>query len=289
MIIIKALMFYRCRKLFCGLLFIIVLSPPASMAGSRILGTGGINSVEGAAGGGVTPWAVISGYSSSDEWSATVNYSRVSLDDFDLDVKAVSFSYNNRLEVAFSKQALDVNPLNAQINQDIVSAKVRLYGDIIYGDLPQVSLGLLYKANQVFSIPQLLGAADDSGTDVYIAMSKLFLHGPGEYNWLVNASTRYSNANQNGLLGFGDSTDSDKRWLAEGSVVVLPTESLAVGIEYRQQPDNLQSVKENAWKDIFIAWFVNKNFSITAAYVDLGDIAGLKDQTGYYVNFQGYF
>ena len=69
----------------------------------------------------------------------------------------------------------------------------------------------------------------------------------------------------------------------------MPREDIAVGMEYRQQPNVLASVEEDSWKDFFIAWFVNKHLSISAAYVDLGSIAGLPDQTGYYINFQGYF
>ncbi|RDX35785.1 DUF3034 family protein [Kangiella sp. HD9-110m-PIT-SAG07] len=258
-------------------------------AGSRILATSGLNSVEGTAGGGITPWAVISGYSSSDEWSATAHYSAVRLDDFDLDVTGASISYDNRFEVSFARQELDVLPLNTTIEQHIYSVKTRLYGDIIYGDWPQISAGIIRKENKDFAVPQLLGARDDSGTDYYLAASKLFLHGVGGYNWLFNASARYSNANQNGLLGFGDVNKSDKEWLAEASFAVMPTETVAVGMEYRQQPNVLAAAREDSWRDIFVAWFVNKNLSVSAAYVDLGSIAGLPDQKGYYINFQGYF
>ncbi|GAA4356842.1 DUF3034 family protein [Kangiella marina] len=269
--------------------FLVGLHSTDLAAGSRILATSGINTVEGAAGGGITPWAVISGYSSSDEWSATGHYSAVRLDDFDLDVLGASVSYNNRIEVSVTKQSLDVIPLNTSIEQQIFSVKARLYGDIIYGSWPQISAGIIHKDNQDFAVPQLLGARDDSGTDYYLAASKLVLHGVGGYNWLFNASARYSNANQNGLLGFGDVNNSEKKWLAEASFAVLPREDLAIGMEYRQQPNVLASVEEDSWKDFFVAWFVNKNLSISAAYVDLGTIAGLPDQTGYYINFQGYF
>ena len=41
-------------------------SAPAA-AGDRVLGTWGVNQVEGAAGGGLTPWAVIAGQGSSNQ------------------------------------------------------------------------------------------------------------------------------------------------------------------------------------------------------------------------------
>ena len=258
-------------------------------ADSRLIATGGINNVEGSAGGGIIPWSVISGYSSSDEWSFTTNVSRVDIDDFQLDNLNFSVSYNNRFELSYAQQDLDVHPLNLNIKQEIIGAKVRLYGDVLYTDMPQISLGVAHKSNKHPDVPFLLGAGDDSGTDYYVSAAKVFLNGPGGYNWLTNLNLRYTDANQNGLLGFGRAGADTKTWVTEAAVAFLPTESVAVGVEYRQQPESLNSVKEDAWKDFFVAWFINKNVSVTAAYVDLGSIAGLPDQTGYYINFQGYF
>jgi hypothetical protein len=48
-------------------------------------------------------------------------------------------------------------------------------------------------------------------------------------------------------------------------------------------------LKEEAWKDIFIAWAPSKNVSLTLAYVDLGRIIpGItpKKQTGVYLSGQ---
>ena len=69
-----------------------------------------------------------------------------------------------------------------------------------------------------------------------------------------------------------------------------------MGIEFRAKPDNLnQSVlgtgalKEDDWKDVFIAWAPNKHFSLTAAWVDLGRIAPAlqpRRQTGSYLSAQ---
>ena len=258
-------------------------------ADSRLIATGGINNIEGSAGGGIIPWSVISGYSSSDEWSFTTNVSRVDIDDFQLDNLNFSVSYDNRFELSYAQQDLDVHPLNLNIKQEIIGAKVRLYGDVLYTDMPQISLGVAHKSNKHPDVPFLLGAGDDSGTDYYVSAAKVFLNGPGGYNWLTNLNLRYTDANQNGLLGFGRAGADTKTWVTEAAVAFLPTESVAVGVEYRQQPESLNSVKEDAWKDFFVAWFINKNVSVTAAYVDLGSIAGLPDQTGYYINFQGYF
>jgi hypothetical protein len=48
-------------------------------------------------------------------------------------------------------------------------------------------------------------------------------------------------------------------------------------------------LKEDDWKDVFIAWAPNKHFSLTAAWVDLGHIAPAaqpKRQDGAYLSAQ---
>ena len=50
------------------------------------------------------------------------------------------------------------------------------------------------------------------------------------------------------------------------------------------------ALREDDWKDIFIAWAPSKNVSLTLAYVDLGRIApalvGNRKQTGVYLSTQ---
>mgnify|MGYP000524755415 CR=1 FL=1 len=63
---------------------------------------------------------------------------------------------------------------------------------------------------------------------------------------------------------------------------------LAVGVEYRQKPDNL-GAKEEDWKSAFVAWMPNKTISLTAGYIDLGEIAGSEEQDGLYFSIMGTF
>ncbi|MDP1931747.1 MAG: DUF3034 family protein, partial [Gammaproteobacteria bacterium] len=49
----------------------------------------------------------------------------------------------------------------------------------------------------------------------------------------------------------------------------------------------LSALKEDSATDIFVAWLPSKRFSVTAAWVDLGEIAGAPDQTGFYLSIQG--
>ena len=90
-----------------------------------------------------------------------------------------------------------------------------------------------------------------------------------------------------GLLGFGG-PNQNRQWMLEGSVAVLLSRHLALGAEYRQKPDNLGLVEDD-WRDVFVAWFPGKHVSVTAAYVDLGSIAGIDNQDGWYLSVMGYF
>ena len=63
---------------------------------------------------------------------------------------------------------------------------------------------------------------------------------------------------------------------------------IAVGVEYREKSNNL-GLGEQDWQDVFVAWFPNKYVSVTAAWLDLGSIAGAKDQTGWYLSVTGYW
>ncbi|HCD56780.1 MAG TPA: DUF3034 domain-containing protein, partial [Halieaceae bacterium] len=59
-----------------------------------------------------------------------------------------------------------------------------------------------------------------------------------------------------------------------------------IGAEYRQKPDQLQSVTEDDWADVFVGWFPNKRFAAVVAWTELGDIAGLASQSGWYLSLQ---
>jgi len=104
---------------------------------------------------------------------------------------------------------------------------------------------------------------------------------------VLNATARYTDANQFGILGFG-AAGKDKSVQFEGSAAWLASPRLALGAEYRSKPDNL-GIKEDDAFDVFAAYAVNKNLSVTAAYVDLGDIVTFKNQRGFYLSLQAGF
>ncbi|WP_038051159.1 DUF3034 family protein [Thioalkalivibrio sp. ALJ1] len=269
---------------------LIAVSVPVSAdTGGRLLATGGGTQIEGAAGGGLVPWAVIAGYGAEDEFGADATVSYATTRDLDLSVLALSVGFDNRFELSFGHQRLDVGPLDTQVRQNVFGAKMRLAGDLIYTDMPQISLGVQHKRQQDFVIPSALGARSSSGTDVYLSASKLFLAGPGGRSLLLNGTVRATNANETGLLGFGGAENDSHRLVGEASAALFLSRNTAIGVEYRQKRANLSGVDEDDWWDVFIGYFPNKNFSVIGAFVDLGSVAGLERQSGAYVSLQASF
>ncbi|HSP00418.1 MAG TPA: DUF3034 family protein, partial [Thioalkalivibrio sp.] len=142
------------------LLLLEALAMTQAPAGGRLLAPGGATQLEGAAGGGIVPWAVIAGYGTEDEWGADLSLSHVRSRDLALNVASVSAGFANRLELSAATQALDVDPLDLQIRQDVFGAKLRLTGDLVYTAMPQISAGIQYKRVRDFDVPRTLGARD---------------------------------------------------------------------------------------------------------------------------------
>lgn len=272
------------------------LACDSPVARSRSLATGGATTIEGAAGGGIVPMAVISGYGAQEEWSATAFASHVDTRDYQLEVFGGSWSWRNRIELSVAQQKLGHDSLTAALNlptdsisQRILSAKVRIAGDLIYTAMPQVSLGVQHKKNLDFLVPGAVGANKDSGNDLNLTTTKLFLGGFLNRNFLLNANFRYTNSNQLGLVGFGGDKNDDKAWMTELTTAVLLNKHWLVGSEYRQKPDNLSFIREDDWRTAFVGWFPNKRIALVAAWVDLGEVASFDNQTGWYLSLQGSF
>ncbi|MDH0141715.1 DUF3034 family protein [Aquipseudomonas alcaligenes] len=275
----------------CGLL-------PA-LAGAeqgRLLATGGATSIDGAAGGGILPWAVIAGYGEEGEWGGSSFLTRVETGDYRLDVGGLALSYGNRVELSYARQRFDLGTLARDLNlpdnslsQDILGLKLRLFGDLIYDRLPQVSLGIEHKRQRDFRVPGLVGAERDEDSEAYLAASRLLLGGAFGYNLLLSGNLRYSRANELGLLGFGGDRRDKHSVLKEGAIAVLLNPRWVVGVEYREKPDNLGFAGESDWSDLFVGYFPNKHLSVVLAYARLGEIAGLDNQDGVYLSLQGSF
>ncbi|MGJ7459030.1 DUF3034 family protein [Halomonas sp. MA07-2] len=271
-----------------GLALLLAVVNPAA-ADSRLLGTGGVTAVEGAAGGGLSPWGVLTGTASEGEWSITTTRTAARLDDYRLDVSGIATNWNDRMEVSYARQRLGLDTLGGQLDQDILGLKLKLLGDVLYHPWGIWSLGVQHKELVDGQLPLAVGARDTRGNDVYLAGSKLFFDALAGRNLLANLTLRSTKANQGGLLGFGGDRKASRSLVAEGSLGLFLSPSWVVGAEYRQKPDNLDFAGEDDWQSLYTAFFFNKHVSLTGAWLDLGSIAGLDDQGGGYLSLQVAF
>jgi hypothetical protein len=261
----------------------------------RLLATSGVTQVEGAGGGGLVPWALITGYGTNDGIGANVHDTTIYLPNFTLESVGTAVGLYDRVELSYAHIWLDTREAGERlgigrgftINEDVAGLKLRLLGDAVYDQdrwLPQVAAGLQFKSNDDHAVLHAIGASQPQGVDYYLAATKLFL----AQSLLANVTVRLTKANQFGLLGFG----GDKGGYSpefEGSLAYLWTRRLAVGAELRTKPNNLGFAHEGPAYDIFGAYFFNKNISATLAYIDLGDVARQGRQNGVYLSIQAGF
>jgi hypothetical protein len=288
----RALKQHKMKKigLSIGLAMGVLMTIPAAQAeNGRLLATGGATQIEGSAGGGIVPWALISGYGTEDEIGGTAFLTNVRVPNYDLVSTGVAVGLYDRVELSYAHQRLNLDSTvlsglgigAISLNQDIFGAKVKVVGDAIFAQnslLPQISVGMQYKRNTDYDfVPKAIGAASSSGTDFYVAATKVFLGGLAGRNVLLNGTVRMSKANQMGLLGFGSATDNNYHPTFEGSVGVFldPANTWLIGAEYRGMHDNQLAggaLKQDAYKDAYVAYIPNKRFALVAAYADLGNL-----------------
>lgn len=334
----------------CFAVVLLAASAPALSSGGKLLGTGGVTQFEGAGGGGLTPWALITGNGTAEEIGASSHLTYLTTSDYDLTSTGVGVGFYDRFELSLTRQRLDIDssiiastagalvgalepllgppgdltPASTRVEMDIIGAKLRLFGDAVYAQdsfMPQVSLGVQHKRNGDFDsgvqapylgevgVPALLGARDDSGTDYYLSATKVFLGVPAGRNLLLNATLRATRANAYGLLGFGREVvnpldgqllDRDNGYDLEYglSAAMFVHPNVVIGTEYRSQSNRLDNQpvlgllgaprlarEDDAW-DAFIAWLPNKHFSVTGAYVDLGNLPFQPDSRAAYLSLK---
>jgi hypothetical protein len=277
----------------------------------KLLLTGGVSTIEGAAGGGLTPWAVIGSNATEGEIGGSAYATHVGTKDYGLNIYGAAIGIHDRYELSIAQQDFNTRGTGAalglpglHLKQTIVGAKVRVLGDAVLDSdtwMPQVAVGIQYKTLGSTGLDATLDAlgAKRHGVDFYVSATKLLL---GQ-SLLLNGTLRATKANQNGLLGYGATLGGQENGYTlqpELSVAYLLRKDLAVGVEYRFMRNRLETAGRAAglgdglragdWKDIFIAWAPSKNFSLTLAYVDLGVIVpattASRKQTGYYVSAQ---
>jgi DUF3034 family protein len=224
----------------------------------KVLLTGGVSMVDGAGGGGITPWAAITGYETRDGINGDLHYTYVNLPELSVNSFGAAVGFYDRVELSYANDVLTtgstyntvglalqtvngltgaattgIEPWNTTIRMNVVGAKVRLIGEAIYDSdnlIPQVAVGGFYKWNDNKDLLKTLGADKANDYELYMAVTKIFF----PISTLINVTGRYTSANQTGLVGFGAQGDDKKQFRVEGSIAYLLAKNTAIGGEFQQ-------------------------------------------------------
>ena len=278
-------------------------SPQEDGRHGKLLLTGGVSSVDGSAGGGLTPWALTGTYATEGQWGLSAFVTRLRTQDYGFWGGGLALSGDDRWELSLARQNFDTGATGTalglpglRLKQDVLAAKWRLAGEALLDSdsaWPQLALGVQMRRLDAAGLAPTLAAlgARTRDTEFTLSATKLLL-GPG---LLLNGTLRWSRANQNGLLGFGSTASPARSLQPEVSIAWLLRRDLAVGAEYRRMPDKLNpsalgdGLAADDWKDVFIAWAPNKTASLTVAWADLGRIVPAvapRPQRGLYLSVQ---
>lgn len=278
-------------------------SPQQDGRHGKLLLTGGVSSVDGSAGGGLTPWALTGTYATEGQWGLSAFVTRLRTQDYGLWGGGLALSGDDRWELSLARQDFDTGATGTalglpglRLKQDVLAAKWRLAGEALLDSdsaWPQLALGVQMRRLDAAGLAPTLAAlgARTRDTEFTLSATKLLLE-PG---LLLNGTLRWSRANQNGLLGFGSTASPARNLQPEVSIAWLLRRDLAVGAEYRRMPDKLNpsalgdGLAADDWKDVFVAWAPTKTASLTLAWADLGRIVPAvtpKPQRGLYLSVQ---
>jgi hypothetical protein len=194
-----------CLVLLAALLLLV---SRAAGPGDRLHATDGVTQIEGAAGGGLTPWALVAGHGTRDQIGVTASFTRADPTDFDLQATGVAVGLCDRVEISYARQELGLGDTvpGQTIAMDPGRLELRVIGDAVCDQdrwLLQIAVGVQYKHNLDMAVPMLPGAKDGSGVGWCLAATKAWLGGFFGHNLLLNGTLRATRAKQLGLLGFG--------------------------------------------------------------------------------------
>ena len=143
------------------------ITAKAESFSNKLLLTGGVSQVEGSAGGGLTPWAIIGGYGTNNEIGDNIHYTYAPTDEFKLQTYGVTVGIYDRVELSLAEQKFDIGNLRSKVDpavaplvgganvinrdelsQTIVGVKVHVFGEAVLDAdtwMPQVAVGMQYK------------------------------------------------------------------------------------------------------------------------------------------------
>jgi hypothetical protein len=212
----------------------------------------------------------------------------------DMDVFSVTDNIFGRLELGYAYNRFDIGDLGQTIqNMTGISihdqfvelhhfnARVMLVKDGDFGQpwVPAVTAGVEYMDNtsindlnrELHGTLRQIGIFDDQGADYTLHATKMITALPRPV--MLTAGARLTEAAQAGLLGF----THEWKVVGEGSICVMATDRVALGAEYRQNPNEYKAVPgiaapEADWWSVLVAYILSKHATVAAGYANFGTV-----------------
>lgn len=256
------------KVVFIGLWFVSVSTFP-SFAGVPL------NNLEGVGGVAFNPLAYPAGnnFESNKEDTNGLSYEKifskpqfgtwyVNLHDSKIDwvTFGVAQKFFSRLELSYGYEIISTTFQDIQKHN--YGAKLLVLEENFndWNFAPAVSVGTVFKHTS-FDTP---AGVDSSGFDFYIVATKFIKETPKPV--LLSGGLLLTKGRTLGVLGFDEHYDE----VFFGNIDVMLLENLAVGFEYRQGA-KFQTWKDADYWETHLAWFVNKQLTLVAAYVNTGN------------------
>jgi len=175
----------------------------------------------------------------------------------------VAETFFKRLEVSYGDELMDLRHVKT-IDKNSVGMKLLLVRENECGlcYVPAISVGAIYKDTTGYNIVPGAGI-DSTGWDYYVVATKLITQLPLPV--LLSAGMISSNSIATGALGYD--TGRDQNWF--GNFDIIPVKNLAIGAEYKQGT-LLDHINNADYWNVHVAWFVDKQLTLVAAYVNAG-------------------
>jgi hypothetical protein len=186
----------------------------------------------------------------------------------------ITETIGKRLELSYARETVAVgDPVNVNFTKHNLGAKYLVLDENAFGDWsPAIAVGGIYKHTD----PLFFADTDDHGYDIYAVATKFITQGL-PVPVLLSGGVRNTNSRVTGVLGY----DHDRDTVLFGNVDVIVVKDVAVGFEYQQGAEFSNSGFNNAdYYDVHVAWLVNPNVSLIAAYVNTGKYSLNADKFG---------
>jgi len=250
--------------------FLLVLT--VFLAANSVNGGIPLNNLEGVGGVAFNPLAYTAGNKdqknegqSYEQWEKKflarpqIGAWYVHLGDVDIDWTTIGIATTafKRLEISYGYETIAISG-SKTIHKNNIGAKFLLVEETEV--IPAVSVGTVWKETTFDGG----SSVDDSGSDYYLVATKMLTKLPKPV--LLSGGIISTKGRTLGVLGF----DKDRDEALFANIDVCLSEQFAAGVEYRQGAKFDDFKNANYW-NAHLAWFVNKNLTFVAAYVNAGD------------------